>query len=100
MVSPTALTVAGLAVLTTVSAGDCVTVTIAVDGGEVTGGPVGGVPDAVAVSFTDPLSRSACVTTYVAVHVSDAAGANVALGQVGPVVSAPAGAVWASVTAT
>ncbi|MDT4934160.1 MAG: putative transport system ATP-binding protein [Pseudonocardiales bacterium] len=64
MVSPAALTVAGLAVLTTVSAGDCATVTIAVDGGEVTGGPVGGVPDAVAVSFTLPLSRSACVTVY------------------------------------
>jgi hypothetical protein len=86
--------------LTTVSAGLATTGTVAVDGGEVTGGPVGGVPDAVAVSFTLPLSRSACVTTYVAVHVSEAAGANVALGQVGPVANAPAGAVCTSVTAT
>src|SRR6266702_4457109 len=99
MVSPTALTVAGLAVLTTVSVGDCVTATIAVDGGETTGGPVGGVPVAVAVSFTLPLSRSACVTTYVAVHVSLAAGARVLDGHVGPVARAPAGAVCASVTA-
>jgi hypothetical protein len=45
----------------TLSAGAAVVVTVAVDGGEVTGEPVGGVPETVAASLTDPLSRSACV---------------------------------------
>ena len=36
-------------------------VTVAVEGVEVTGGPVGGVPLAVAESLTDPLFKSACV---------------------------------------
>jgi hypothetical protein len=45
----------------TVIAGAAVVVTVAVEGGEVTGEPVGGVPDVVAESLTDPLSRSACV---------------------------------------
>ena len=33
--------------------------TVTVDGGDVTGPPVGGVPVAVAVSLIEPLSRSA-----------------------------------------
>jgi hypothetical protein len=61
-VSPTADTDAGLADFTIDNAGFCVTGTDAVDGGDVTGGPVGGVPVAVAESLIDPLSRSACVT--------------------------------------
>ena len=47
----------------------------------VTGGPAGGVPDAVAVLASDPASMSACVTVYVAVHVVDTPGANVATGH-------------------
>ena len=43
-VSPTADTDAGLADLVIVSAGDCVTGTDAVDGGESIGGPDGGEP--------------------------------------------------------
>jgi hypothetical protein len=41
------------------------------DGSDVTGGPTGGVPDAVAESFSDPASRSAWVTVAVAVNVAD-----------------------------
>ena len=61
-VSPTADTDAGAADFTIDNAGDCVTGTDAVDGGDVTAGPDGGVPVAVAESLIDPLSRSACVT--------------------------------------
>ena len=44
------------------NAGDWVAGTVAVDGGDVVGGPDGGVPVAVAESSIDPLFRSACVT--------------------------------------
>ncbi len=47
--------------LTTVRAGVWVAVTEAIDGLEVTGEPVGGVPVAVAESLTEPLLRSAWV---------------------------------------
>jgi hypothetical protein len=53
-VSPTADTDAGAADFTIDKAGDCVTGTVAVDGGESIGGPVGGVPVAVAESLIDP----------------------------------------------
>ena len=53
-VSPTADTDAGAADFTIDKAGDCVTGTVAVDGGESIGGPVGGVPVAVAESWIDP----------------------------------------------
>ena len=43
-----------LADFTIDNAGDCVAVTVAVDGGDVTDGPVGGVPVAVAESLIDP----------------------------------------------
>jgi hypothetical protein len=111
-VSPTADTDAGLADLLIVSAGDCVTGTDAVDGGESIGGPDGGEPDAVAESLIDPLSRSACVTTYVAVNVADWPAANdvdepeqVPVGldndwQVGPDVRLPAGGSCVSLTDT
>ena len=69
--SPTADTDAGLADLAIDKAGFCVATTVAVDGGESIGGPDGGEPDAVAESLIDPLSRSACVTMYVAVNVAD-----------------------------
>jgi hypothetical protein len=57
-------------------------VTVAVDGADVTAGPVGGVPVAVAVSMIEPASMSACVTVYEPVHVVDAPGASVVTGQV------------------
>src|ERR1700750_121059 len=42
----------------------------------VTSGAVGGVPVAVPVFVTDPLSTSACVVVYVAVHVPVSVGAS------------------------
>src|SRR5947199_48642 len=85
-----------------VSLPSVMTGTVTVEGGVVTGGPVGGVPVAVAESLTLPQSRSACVTVYVAVQTSLAPDASVLDGQVGPLVSVPgtAGLVWASVTDT
>jgi hypothetical protein len=44
-----------------VSAGLEVVATDAVDGDDITGEPVGGFPEAVAESSTDPLSKSAWV---------------------------------------
>ena len=46
----------------TVRPGVWVVGTVAVDGAEVTTGPVGGVPVAVAESATEPLLRSAWVS--------------------------------------
>ena len=56
---------------TTVTNGPGEAVTVAFDGDDVTGDPVGGVPVAVAVFVTIPASTSACVTAYDAVHVTD-----------------------------
>jgi hypothetical protein len=90
--APAAVTVVGLADLTSVRAGPDVALTVAVDGGEdVTAGPVGGVPDAVAELDTDPLSISACVVVYEPVHVVDAPGARVVVGQEMLVSCGPAG---------
>src|SRR5580658_1158887 len=95
-----------------VSAGEAVVGTVAVDGDEVTGEPVGGVPVDVAESFTEPWLRSAWVIVYVAVKVAACPGCRVVLvdvvqvppgvtlWQVGPEVSEPAGDVWVSVTPT
>ena len=47
----------------------------------VTGGPLGGVPDAVAVFTIEPASIFATVTVYDAVHVVDTEGANVDTGH-------------------
>jgi hypothetical protein len=47
---------------TTLSPAAGVAVTVADAGGEVTAGPVGGVPDAVAEFLTNPAFISACVT--------------------------------------
>ncbi len=99
MLWPAAVTVVGDADFTTLNAGAGVAVTVAADGGDVTAGPVGGVPDAVAEFFTDPAFISACVTTYDAVHVVDAAGANVVTGH-DTVGFGPAGAVIVSATVT
>ncbi len=76
--------------------------TAAADGVEVVVPPAGLVPAAVAESLIDPLFRSACVTVYVAVHVTLAPGAIDAApaGHVGPVAKVPAGALWVSVTPT
>jgi hypothetical protein len=61
---PTADTDIGLAVFCTVKAGAGGAVTVAVEGGEVTGVvEPGGMPDAVAVLTTEPASISVWVTT-------------------------------------
>jgi YbbR domain-containing protein len=79
---PADVTADGEAVFNTDSDGAAVAVTVAVDGFDVTAGPVGGVPDAVAVSMIEPPSTSACVTVYVPVQVVDAPGAKVVTGHV------------------
>ena len=56
---PAAVTDVGAADFAMVSAGAGVAVTVAADGGEVTVEPRGVIPDAVAVSWTDPASTSA-----------------------------------------
>ncbi len=88
------------AVFVTVDVG--ATATVAVDAAEVIVALVGDLPDAVAESWIVPFARSAAVTVYVAVQVTEAPMAIDAApaGQVGPLVSAPAGAVWVSTTAT
>jgi hypothetical protein len=60
-VAPDFVTVDGDADFTNVKPADGVADTVAVDAGDVTAAPVGGVPDAVAEFATDPLSISACV---------------------------------------
>ena len=52
----------GLADLVIVSAGAAAAGTVTEDGGDVVGGPDGGVPVAVAESLIEPWSRSASVT--------------------------------------
>ena len=66
----------GVADFTRVSAGAGVIVIVVSDGGDVTFGPEGGVPVAVAELVTVPASASACVTTYVAVQVTRAPGSS------------------------
>ena len=51
------------------------------DVADVTTGPEGGVPDAVAVFAIAPVFTSPCVIVRVAVQVVDAPGANVVEGQ-------------------
>ncbi|MFF3443338.1 hypothetical protein [Streptosporangium sp. NPDC002721] len=82
IVNPAAVVVLGDAVFNRVRLGVAVMVTVAVDGADVTGGPVGGVPDTTAVFTIEPAFTSACVVTYVLVHVVDACGANVVTGHV------------------
>src|ERR1700758_1753731 len=59
---PACVTDAAVVDFTTVIPGAAGAGTDAADGAEVTAGPDGGVPDAVAESLTLPLSTSACVT--------------------------------------
>ncbi|MFF3443358.1 hypothetical protein [Streptosporangium sp. NPDC002721] len=72
----------GDAVFNSARLGAVSAVTVDVDESDATGGPVGGVPDATAVFTIDPASMSACVVTYVLVHVVDACGASVVTGHV------------------
>ncbi|MFF3443364.1 hypothetical protein [Streptosporangium sp. NPDC002721] len=82
IVRPVATTVLGEAVFCSARLGAAVMVTVAVDGSDAIAGPVGGVPEATAVFTIEPASTSACVVTYVLVHVVDACGANVVTGHV------------------
>ncbi|MFF3443345.1 hypothetical protein [Streptosporangium sp. NPDC002721] len=82
IVRPSAVVVLGDAVFCSARLGAAVMVTVAVDGADATAGPTGGVPDATAVFTTDPAFTSACVVTYVLVHVVDACGASVVTGHV------------------
>ena len=69
--------------------GDCTAGTVTVlEFTGLVGVPDGGVATTDAVLTTEPLSRSACVTVWLPVHVVDAPGANVVTGQVTPVVLA------------
>ena len=70
----------GSADFTTLIDGNWVAVTVAVSV-SVTAGPVGGVPDAVAVFTIDPAFMFANVTVLLAVHVVDAEGTNVESGH-------------------
>ncbi|MFF3443348.1 hypothetical protein [Streptosporangium sp. NPDC002721] len=63
IVCPAASTAEGKAVFSSDSSGSGAAITVTVDGSEVTAGPTGGVPDAVAVFTIEPASTSACVTT-------------------------------------
>ncbi|MEU8385208.1 hypothetical protein [Streptosporangium sp. NPDC048865] len=83
IVWPAAATVLGEAVFSNSRSGAGAAVTVVVDGGaDVTAGPVGGVPDAVAEFTIEPASTSACVVSYVLVHVVEAPGASVVTGHV------------------
>ena len=79
--SPAAPTDVGSTDFTIVNDATAGMVTTAVSGGEVTAGPTGGVPVAVAVFVTAPAFTSAWVTVYVAVHVVCAPGASVVTGH-------------------
>ena len=82
IVRPAAVAVAGDAVFSNVRLGVAAMVTVAVDDGDATAGPVGGVPDATAVFTIDPAFTSACVVTYVLVQLVEACGASVVTGHV------------------
>ena len=71
----------GLAVFSNANDGAVAAVSVADDGAEVTAGPVGGVPEAVAVFVIEPASTSACVTAYVPVQVVDSCGSSVVTGH-------------------
>src|SRR5690348_3147110 len=82
MVWPAALTVGGDADFCSVSALVTATATIAVDEVDVTVPPLGFTAVAMAELVIAPLSMSAWMTVYVAVHVVVAAGASEPAGQV------------------
>ena len=69
------------AVLTIVRPGAEAIGVLVVSGGEVTDGPVGGVPVAVALLFTTPAFTSACVIVCVPVQVVSSPGASVVTGH-------------------
>ncbi|MFF3443365.1 hypothetical protein [Streptosporangium sp. NPDC002721] len=82
IVRSAAVVVAGDAVFSNARLEAASAVTVAVDGSDATGGPVGGVPDATAVFTIEPASMSACVVTYVPVQVVEACGTSVVTGHV------------------
>ncbi|MEU8385210.1 hypothetical protein [Streptosporangium sp. NPDC048865] len=82
IVRPAATTTDGTAVFSSVRLAAGSPVTVAVDRADVTAGPVGGVPEALAVFTIDPASTSACVVSYVPVQVVEAPGASVVTGHV------------------
>ena len=82
IVLPAVLPLGVPAVLSTLSDAVAVIGVFVVSGGEVTAGPVGGVPVTVALLFTSPASTSACVIVCVPVHVVLAPGASVVTGHV------------------
>ena len=98
IVAPAWAMVIGDAVLVTARAPAWSATTAADDGLELTGTPPSVTPPAVAVFAMTPLSRSACVVTYVAVQIVFSPGASTVLWQTG-VSSGPAGAVKTSATA-
>ncbi|GAA3026312.1 hypothetical protein GCM10017559_60270 [Streptosporangium longisporum] len=63
IVSPACVEAVGKAVFSRAMAGAAMTVIVAADGSEVTAGPVGGVPVAVAVLTMVPALMSAWVVT-------------------------------------
>jgi hypothetical protein len=78
------VTVVGLAVFSSEIAGLLGAGIVTCDGGDVTSGPDGGEPDAVAAFVILPASTSACVTVYVAEQIICPPGANdVVAGQLG-----------------
>ncbi len=79
-VDPTTLPVGMPACLSKLRLGLAAT-SVSVESVAVTGDPVGGVPDAVAVLATWPASMSACVSVYVAEQVVDSSGSSVVTGQ-------------------
>ncbi len=72
---------------------------VTVSGGEVTSGPVGGVPVTVAVLTTEPLFASAWVIVYVAVQTRVWPGSSGVAGQVTTATSASSTVTPVSVTA-
>ncbi len=95
-VCPGASTLVRSAVCTTCRAGAWPATTVVVAGPPVTSCPPA-VAATVALSATEPASRSACVTVYVAVQVVPTPGASVATRQL-TAGAGPAGAVGVSVT--
>jgi hypothetical protein len=73
IVWPAALKLVGLADFATLMA---LPGTVTVEGGEVAGGPDGGVPVATALLTTEPAVTSVAVVTWVAWHLTAAPGAS------------------------
>ena len=79
--SPTRENDGSSATLTVATDGVCTPETVTGVEGLTTGEPVGGVAEPVATLTTEPASRSACLTRWLAVHTALAPGASESLGQ-------------------